>query len=130
MRSDRYKEDVEELNEELIKEESEERVEKSRKRFGLKGKNAKSTDEQDEPDLTKLKKHELLEILLVQSREIDSLRDRVSELEAQLAAREFEFSKIGSIAEASLAVTNIFKEAEKAAVIYIENIRRRCETKE
>lgn len=130
MRSDRYKDDAEELNEELIKDESEEEGEKPRKRFGLKGKSVKSTDEQSDPDLTKLKKHDLLEIMLAQSKEIDSLRDRVSELEAQLAAREFEFSKIGSIAEASLAVTNIFKEAERAAVIYIENIRRRCEKEE
>lgn len=130
MRSDRYKDDAEELNEELIKEESEEGGEKPRKRFGLKGKSAKTADEQTEPDLSKLKKHDLLEIMLAQSKEIDSLRERVAELEAQLAAREFEFSKIGSIAEASLAVTNIFKEAEKAAVIYIENIRRRCEEEE
>lgn len=81
-------------------------------------------------DLSKLKKRELLEIMLAQGKEIDSLRERVAELEAQLADREFEFSKIGSIAEASLAVTDIFKEAEKAAAIYIENIRRRCEEKE
>lgn len=83
----------------------------------------------NQQDLSKLRKHDLLEIMLAQSKEIDKLRDRVSELEAQLEAREFEFNKIGSIAEASLAVTNIFKEAEKAAVIYIENIRRRCEEK-
>ena len=121
MRSDRYQEDTEELNE----------VEEgSRKRFGLKRKSAKSADEQTEPDLSKLKKHDMLEIMLAQSKEIDSLRDRVSELEAQLEVRKFEFNKIGSIAEASLAVTNIFKEAEKAAVIYIENIRRRCEEEE
>ena len=121
MRSDRYQEDIEELNE----------VEEvSRKRFGRKRKSVKSTDEQSDPDLTKLKKHDMLEIMLAQSKEIDNLRDRVAELEAQLAAREFEFSKIGSIAEASLAVTNIFKEAERAAVIYIENIRRRCEEEE
>ena len=81
-------------------------------------------------DLSKLKKRELLEIMLAQGKEIDSLRERVAELEAQLDNREFEFSKIGSIAEASLAVTDIFKEAEKAAVIYMENIRRRCEEKE
>ena len=118
---------VEELNEELIKEESEEGEEESRKRFGRKGKSAKSADEQGDPDLTKLKKHDMLEIMLAQSKEIDRLRERVADLEAQLESREFEFSKIGSIAEASLAVTNIFKEAEKAAVIYIENIRRRCE---
>lgn len=81
-------------------------------------------------DLSRLRKRELLEIMLAQGREIDSLRERVAELEARLVDREFEFSKIGSIAEASLAVTDIFKEAEKAAVIYIENIRRRCEEKE
>ena len=80
-------------------------------------------------DLSKLKKRELLEIMLAQGKEIDSLRERVAELEAQLADREFEFSRIGSIAEASLAVTDIFKEAEKAAVIYLENVRRRCEEK-
>ena len=121
MRSDRYQEDIEELNE----------VEEgSRKRFGLKRKGAKSDAEQGDPDLSKLKKHDLLEIMLAQSKEIDNLRDRVAELEAQLEVREFEFNKIGSIAEASLAVTNIFKEAEKAAVIYIENIRRRCEEEE
>jgi hypothetical protein len=121
MRSDRYQEDIEELN--VAEEES-------RKRFGRKRKDAKSADEQDEPDISKLKKHEILGIMLAQSKEIDRLRERVSELEAQLEVREFEFSKIGSIAEASLAVTNIFKEAEKAAVIYIENIRRRCEEEE
>ena len=80
--------------------------------------------------LSKMKKKDLLEIMLAQSKEIDSLREKVSELESKLANREFEFDRIGSIAEASLAVTNIFKEAEKSAVIYIENIRRRCETKE
>lgn len=121
MRSDRYQEDIEELNE--VEEES-------RKRFELKGKSSKFSDEQTEPDLSKLKKHELLEIMLAQSKEIDKLRYKVADLESQLANREFEFSKIGSIAEASLAVTNIFKEAEKAAVIYIENIRRRCEEEE
>ena len=81
-------------------------------------------------DLSKLKKRELLEIMLAQGKEIDSLRERVADLEAQLADREFEFSKIGSIAEASLAVTDIFKEAEKAAIIYMENVRRHCEEKE
>ena len=80
-------------------------------------------------DLSKLKKRELLEIMLAQGKEIDSLREKVAELEAQLANREFEFSRIGSIAEASLAVTDIFKEAEKAAVVYLENIRRRSEEK-
>lgn len=78
-----------------------------------------------ELDLTKLKKKELLEIMLAQGKEIDKLNARVIDLESQLAKREFEFSEIGSIAEASLAVTKIFEEAEKAANIYLDNVRRR-----
>ena len=76
-----------------------------------------------------MKKRDLLEIMLAQGKEIDNLRARITELEAQLADREFNFSKIGSIAEASLAVTDIFKEAEKAANIYLENVRRLADEK-
>ena len=75
--------------------------------------------------LQKLKKKEILEIMLRQGEEIDALRTRVAELEAELAKRDFEMEKVGSIAEASLRVTDIFEEAEKAAKIYLENIRRR-----
>ena len=88
---------------------------------------ASTSDAGEQRDLSKLKKKELLEILLKQGEEIDRLREQVAELEARLADREFDFDKVGSIAEASLAVTDIFKEAEKAAKIYLENIRRRVQ---
>ena len=61
--------------------------------------------------------------MLRQSEEIDSLRAEVNSLKAQLNDRDLKFNRIGSIAEASLAVTKIFEEAEKAAVLYLENIR-------
>ena len=83
-------------------------------------------------ELRKMKKRELLEIMLKQGEEIDRLRARVEELETEVAEKEaemerheFEIQKFGSIAEASLQVTNIFQEAEKAARIYLENLRRR-----
>jgi len=83
-------------------------------------------------ELRKLKKKELLEIMLKQGEEIDRLREKVAELEGEVAAKEaelerheFQIQKFGSIAEASLQVTDIFKEAEKAAKIYLENLRRR-----
>ena len=90
----------------------------------------KKSDKNKDPktkDLTKLRKKELLEIMLAQGEEIDELRAKVKELEAQLDNRNLEFTKIGSLAEASLAVTNIFEEAEKAAITYLSNIRRRYE---
>ena len=97
-------------------------------KFGKKNKEKEQINEEMSAeigkDLTKLSKKDLLEIMLRQGEEIDALRARVAELEAQLEKREFELSKVGSIAQASLQVTNIFEEAEKAARIYLENIRR------
>ena len=136
MRSDRYADEtvimdregfITDSEEELDEYEDDGSEDKKRSRFGHRRK-AKHDDE-DGTDLSRLKKKELLEIMLAQGKEIDTLRNRVAELESQLANREFEFSKIGSIAEASLAVTNIFKEAEEAARIYLDNIRRSYERK-
>lgn len=125
MRSDRY------LNMDYEASEAEVSAEEEPKRkFGVKAKSHKADISQGENDLAKMKKKDLLEIMLAQGKEIDKLRERVAELESQLDNREFEFSRIGSIAEASLAVTKIFMEAEEAAKIYLENIRRRYEKKE
>ncbi len=85
---------------------------------------SEQTEVSKDKELLKMKKKDILEIMLRQGEEIDTLRARVAELEAQLEKREFELSKVGSIAQASLQVTNIFDEAEKAARIYLENIRR------
>ena len=122
MRSDRY-------TDEQTNAEEQQAEQTPKKPFGRKAKADRVAANDDERDLSKLKKRELLEIMLAQGKEIDNLRERVAELESQLANREFEFSKIGSIAEASLAVTKIFVEAEEAAKIYLENIRRRYEQK-
>lgn len=78
-------------------------------------------------DLTKLKKKDILKIMLDQGKEIDRLNARVAELEAELQDREIRKDRVGSLAEASLAVTKIFEEADKAAMIYLDNIRRKYE---
>lgn len=74
--------------------------------------------------LRKLKRRDLLEIMLAQSREIDRLREQVDALQAQLDDRNLKLEKAGSLAEASLAVTKVFDEAQKAADLYLENVRR------
>ena len=77
-----------------------------------------------EKELLKLKRSEMLEIMLAQSQEIDNLRKERDELKEKLADRRIRIEKAGSLAEASLQLTNIFVEAQKAADLYAENIKR------
>ena len=79
-------------------------------------------------ELHRLRRDELLEILLSQQKEIDRLTAALAEAEKKLADREITIMNAGSIAEASLALTDIFAEAQRAADLYIENIRRRTAT--
>ena len=83
--------------------------------------------EEASTDLAKLKKKDLLEIMLRQGEEIDALRAKVADLESRLEDKELTISKAGTLAEASLALTGIFKEAQAAADIYLYNIRKAAE---
>ena len=87
----------------------------------------KREDDLQYADLARLKKKELLEIMLRQGEEIDALRAEVQELKDKLEAREIDINRVGSLAEASLAVTEIFKEADKAAMTYLTNLKRIAE---
>ena len=78
----------------------------------------------DENKLKKLKRSELLEIMLAQSEQIDELKARVEQLEKEAENREIKFSKTGSLAEAALIAANFFEDVEKAASVYLENIKR------
>ena len=91
---------------------------KSKKLLGKKNK-----DKDSDNDLSRLKKKDLLEIMLKQGEEIDSLRARIAELESQLADKNLKISESGSIAEASLALTKIFEEAQRAADLYLTNVK-------
>ena len=78
-------------------------------------------------ELKKLKRAELLQLLLTQSREIDRLRNELDEANKILEDRRLGNEKIGSIAEASLAAYNIIEETQKAADLYLENVKMRAE---
>lgn len=77
-----------------------------------------------EKELHKLKRAELLEMMLAQSREIESLQGRIEQLEAKLADKEIRIQESGSIAEAALKLNGIFEAAQAAADQYLENVRR------
>lgn len=79
-------------------------------------------------DLSKLKRAELLEIMLAQSEEIDRLRKELAEKDRLLQDRQIAIAESGSIAEASLKLTKVFEEAQEAADLYLDNVRRTAGT--
>ena len=89
--------------------------------------NKMKDNKKPERNLTRLNKQEILKIMVAQGEEIDRLKARIAELEQKLQENEIIKDRVGSIAEASLAVTNVFEEADKAAKIYLDNIRRKYE---
>lgn len=72
-------------------------------------------------DLKKLSRLELLEILLEQTKRIEQLEDEITKLNNKLDSKKVLFDESGSLAEASLKLTEIFKEADEAIAIYKEN---------
>ena len=75
-------------------------------------------------ELRKLSRGELLEMLLAQSKEAESLRSQLEETTAKLESRNIDLSKAGSIADAALELNGVFAAAQAAADQYLENVSR------
>ncbi len=80
-------------------------------------------------ELKKLTRAELLEMLLIQSREKQQLEKELEEAKKNLEAREILIAESGSIAEAALKLNGVFEAAQKAADQYLENVKRAAEGK-
>ena len=78
----------------------------------------------NEKDFRKLKRVELYEIMLAQAEEIDDLRAKLAAAKKELKNKRIDIQRSGSIAEASLKLTKIFEEAQKAADLYLCNIKK------
>jgi len=74
-------------------------------------------------DLKKLSRADLLEMLIEQSTEVQSLRERLAAAESALQKREMTIDRAGSIAEAALQLNGVFEAAQAACEQYTENIR-------
>ena len=51
---------------------------------------------------------------------------QLAQAKAQLEERRIALDEVGNIAEASLKLTKVFEEAQKAADLYVENVKRRA----
>ena len=83
-----------------------------------------------EKELKRLGKQELIHRILSDEEKIEVLNNRVRELEMQIREamerqqnQRIDLEEAGSVAEASLRLTDVFREAQKAADIYLMNIQ-------
>ena len=74
-------------------------------------------------ELKRLSRTDLLELLLQERQENETLHAEIKRLKEQLADRIITIQNSGSIAEASLQLNGIFDMAQRAAEQYLENIR-------
>lgn len=77
-----------------------------------------------------MKRVDLLDIMVIQSKENDYLKIQLDEALAELEERKIQIKEAGSIAEAALQLNGVFEAAEKAGSQYLENIARLSEEKE
>ena len=82
------------------------------------------TENEDRQELRRLKRQEILELLLEQTRRADTLEHRVKELEEQLENRDITVRKAGTLAEAALQINEVFAAADAAARQYYMNVMR------
>lgn len=75
-----------------------------------------------EQELRKLKRADLIELLISQIRENDYLTKQNAKLSQMLEEREIKIDEAGSIAEAAIAINNVFADAQAAADQYLENM--------
>lgn len=78
-------------------------------------------------ELQKLKRVELLQLLVEQGKELDALRQELAQARRELEARELHLQEAGSIAEASMQLNGVFEAAQRAADQYLESIRCQSE---
>ena len=76
-------------------------------------------------NLKKLKREDLLEILVEQGKEIERLEQALDEAERKLKDRTINVENIGTMAEAALKLSHIFEDADSAAKQYLDNIKKR-----
>lgn len=74
-------------------------------------------------DLRKLSRKDLLEIILEQTNRIETLEQELEKAKLAIEDRKISIKESGSIAEASLKISEIFKSVDEAAEIYMNNVK-------
>lgn len=81
-------------------------------------------------ELKRLRRSDLLEMLLTLRKENEQLRQQLDHAQEQLENRRIEIERSGSLAEAALRLNGVFEAAQAACEQYAENMRQRMEQQE
>ena len=73
-------------------------------------------------ELRKLNRRELIDIIYQMKKNEQQMQEQIAALQAELEEKRIRLSQAGSIAEAALAVTNVFSAAQEAADLYLQEI--------
>jgi hypothetical protein len=74
-------------------------------------------------EFRKLNRKQLTEMLVEQSKQIDSLKVQLKAAEEALEERDIKLNEAGNIAEAALKLNNIFEDAQAACEQYVYSLR-------
>lgn len=77
--------------------------------------------------LRRMRKFELLELLLEQEQEIQLLQAENASLKEKLDIQQIKIEKAGSIAEAALSLSGVFEAAQEAADLYMKLLKNSTE---
>lgn len=75
-------------------------------------------------ELKRLSRTELLELLLMQTKETERLTKKLEQAEALLSDRQLRLDKAGDIAHAALEINGVMEAAQAAAQQYLDNVIR------
>lgn len=81
-------------------------------------------------DLKKIKRKELLELLLAQAQRIKELEIKLTKACEDLNSKKIKIKESGSIAEASLKLNKVFESTQLAADQYLDNFKDNCKKME
>lgn len=74
-------------------------------------------------EMRKLKRSDLLEMLVEQGRELERVRGELARAQAELKERRIQIDACGSIAEAALKMNGVFEAAQAAADQYLQSVK-------
>lgn len=81
-------------------------------------------------ELKKLRRRDLLELLVQQTEDNENLQSQIDVLTVQLQSRNLNISKAGTLAEAVMQINEMFRTADAVAKQYLDNVRGLVERQE